>query len=90
MAVTANTNETYDVSTIREDLQDALISISPTETPFMSAVGRRNVSNTYFEWPVIELAAASASNVVASTAIFFPFRSFFFSAISKTKRKTRW
>ena len=64
MAVTANTNETYDVSTIREDLQDALISISPTETPFMSSIGRRNVSNTYFEWPVIELAAASASNVV--------------------------
>ena len=64
MAVTANTNETYDVSTIREDLQDALISISPTETPFMSAIGRRNVSNTYFEWPVIELAAASSSNVV--------------------------
>lgn len=64
MAVTANTNETYDVSVIREDLQDALISISPTETPFMSAIGRRNVSNTYFEWPVIELAAASSSNVV--------------------------
>jgi len=64
MGVTANTNETYDVSTIREDLQDALISISPTETPFMSSVGRRNVANTYFEWPVIELAAASTSNVV--------------------------
>lgn len=64
MGVTANTNETYDVSTIREDLQDALISISPTEAPFMSAVGRRNVTNTYFEWPVIELAAASTSNVV--------------------------
>lgn len=64
MAVTANTNETYDVSTIREDLQDALISISPTETPFLSSIGRRNVSNTYFEWPVIELAAASSSNVV--------------------------
>jgi hypothetical protein len=64
MGVTANTNETYSVSTIREDLQDALISISPTETPFMSSIGRRNVSNTYFEWPVIELAAASASNVV--------------------------
>ena len=64
MGVTANTNETYDVSTIREDLQDALISISPTETPFMSSVGRRNVTNTYFEWPVIELAAASTSNVV--------------------------
>jgi len=64
MGVTANTNETYDVSTIREDLQDALVSISPTETPFMTSVGRRNVTNTYFEWPVIELAAASTSNVV--------------------------
>ena len=65
MAVNANTNETYDVSTIREDLQDALVSISPTETPFMSSIGRRSVSNTYFEWPVIELAAASNSNRVA-------------------------
>ena len=64
MGVTANTNETYDVSAIREDLQDALVSISPTETPFMTSVGRRNVTNTYFEWPVIELAAASTSNVV--------------------------
>ena len=64
MAVNTNANETYDVSTIREDLQDALISISPTDTPAMTAFGRRNVTNTYFEWPVIELAAASASNVV--------------------------
>jgi hypothetical protein len=64
MGVTANTNETYSVSTIREDLQDALISISPTETPFMSSIGRKSVSNTYFEWPVIELAAASTSNRV--------------------------
>ena len=64
MGVTANTNETYSVSTIREDLQDALISISPTETPFMSSIGRKSVSNTYFEWPVVELAAASASNRV--------------------------
>jgi hypothetical protein len=65
MAVNANTNETYDVSTIREDLQDALISISPTETPFMSSVGRRSVSNTYFEWPVVTLTAPSTSNRVA-------------------------
>ena len=64
MGVTANTNETYSVSTIREDLQDALISISPTETPFMSSIGRKSVNNTYFEWPVIELAAASTSNRV--------------------------
>lgn len=64
MGVTANTNETYDVSTIREDLQEAMISISPTDTPVMSAIGRRNVDNTYFEWGVVSLAAASTSNRV--------------------------
>ena len=65
MAVNANTNETYDVSTIKEDLQDALISISPTDTPVMSAIGRKNVDNTYFEWGVVDLADASTSNRVA-------------------------
>lgn len=64
MAVNTNTNETYDVSTIREDLQDALISISPTDTPFMTAIGRKSVDNTYFEWGVVELAAADSANRV--------------------------
>lgn len=64
MAVNANTNETYDVSTIREDLQDALISISPTDTPFMTAIGRKSVDNTYFEWGVVELASADSANRV--------------------------
>lgn len=64
MGVSANTNETYDVSTIREDIQDALISISPTETIFMSTIGTRNVDNTYFEWAEVDLAAADSSNRV--------------------------
>lgn len=64
MAVTANTNETYNVSTIKEDIQAALVSISPTETPFMSAIGTKSVSNTYFEWATVDLAAASSTNRV--------------------------
>lgn len=64
MSASANSNKTYDLTTIREDLQDALISISPTETPVMSAIGRRNVANTYFEWPTVELASPSSSNRV--------------------------
>jgi hypothetical protein len=64
MTANANSNKTYDVTTIREDLQDALISISPTETPVMTAIGRRNVENTYFEWPTVELASPSSSNRV--------------------------
>lgn len=64
MAVNANTNETYDVSTIREDVQDALISISPTETPIMAAIGRKTASNTYFEWAEVDLASVDSSNRV--------------------------
>ena len=68
MAVNANTEKTYDVSTIREDLQDAYVSISPTETPFQMAVGRKSVSNTYFEWPVVDLAAPAANRVLEGEA----------------------
>lgn len=62
MAVTANTNQTYSESIIKEDLSDALTSISPTECPFMASVGTRDINNTYFEWAEIDLAAAVNNN----------------------------
>ena len=69
MAVNANTNQTYNVSTIREDLDAALASISPVETVFMSSIGTRNVDNTYFEWSEVDLAAAAPPRAsVASLA----------------------
>lgn len=68
MAVNASTNQTYQVSTIREDLQDAMISISPMDTPAMTAFGRKSVSNTYFEWPVVDLASPAANRVVEGEA----------------------
>ena len=68
MAVNANTNQTYDVSTIREDLDAALASISPTETIFMSSIGTRNVDNTYFEWSEVDLAAAADNRAVEGDA----------------------
>lgn len=68
MAVNANTNQTYDVSTIREDLDAALSSISPTETIFMSSIGTRNVDNTYFEWSEVDLAAATDNRAVEGDA----------------------
>jgi hypothetical protein len=64
MAVTANTNETYSVSTIREDLSEALASVSPLETVFMSAIGTRSVDNTYFEWSEVDLAAAATNTQI--------------------------
>lgn len=68
MAVTANTNETYDVSTIREDLSEALASLTPLETIFMSTIGTRNVDNTYFEWSEVDLAAAGANRQIEGDA----------------------
>jgi len=68
MAVNANTEKTYDVTTIREDLQDAYVSISPMETPFQAAIGRKTVSNTYFEWPVVDLASPAANRVLEGEA----------------------
>jgi hypothetical protein len=68
MAVNANTNKSYDVKTIREDLQDAMISISPTETPFQSAIGRKSVTNTSFEWSEVDLAAPAANRVLEGEA----------------------
>ena len=65
MAVNSNTQETYDVTTILEDLSEAFNMISPTDTPFVKAVGTRSADNTYFEWTETDLAAVDTSNRVA-------------------------
>ena len=64
MAVTANTNETYDVTTIREGLSEAMASITPTETILMSSIGTRNVDNTFFERSEVDLAATVANRQI--------------------------
>lgn len=64
MPISANANSRYDVTTVREDLQDAYISISSTETPLQAAIGRKSVSNTLFEWPVVSLAAPATNRVL--------------------------
>lgn len=64
MAVSANANKTYDLTTMREDLQAGYTSITPTDTPFQSMIGTRDVHNTYLEWSVVELAAVDAANRV--------------------------
>lgn len=65
MAQNTNTVETYDVTTIREDISDLLKSVSPTETPIFSMCKQRKAGNTYVEFAEIDLAAASSSNQVA-------------------------
>lgn len=62
MAVPANTAQTYQSKLIREDLARVVEMIAPTETPFMTAVGKGEASNTYHEWSTVDLAAASDTN----------------------------
>jgi hypothetical protein len=61
MTIVANTFTTYSAKGIREDLSNLITNISPEETPFMSNIGRENVTNTLFEYQTDALAAAAAN-----------------------------
>jgi hypothetical protein len=65
--VNAAALETYDDTTIREDLSDAENMISPSETPFISSIAGTGEAATAvkIEWPLLELAAVDSSNRVA-------------------------
>ena len=54
---------TYDRVGIREDLTDAIYNISPTDTPFVSSIGKTKATQTKHEWQTDSLAAASDSKV---------------------------
>ena len=65
MAQPSNLFDRYDgTKAVREDLANIIYNISPEDTPFMSSVGRENVSNTYFEWQTDSLAAVDTANAV--------------------------
>lgn len=53
---------TYDVTTNREDLADAVYRISPVDTPFMTAVPRAKASAVLHEWSLDEIDSTNTSN----------------------------
>ena len=60
---------TYDgPNSIREDLSNIIYDISPTDTPFMSNIGRDSADNTYFEWQTDVLASADTTNAAIEGA----------------------
>ncbi len=61
MAQLSNTFETYDAVGNREDLQNVIYNISPTDTPFMSSIGTGTATFTKHEWQTDALAAAAAN-----------------------------
>lgn len=47
---------------IKEDLSSIAELIAPTETPFITAIGKGTASSTFSEWVTVDLAAASDTN----------------------------
>ena len=61
MAQLTNTFETYDAVGNREDLQNIIYNITPTETPFMSSIGTGTCTFTKHEWQTDSLASPAAN-----------------------------
>ena len=61
MAQLTNTFETYDAVGNREDLQNIIYNITPTDTPFMSSIGTGTATFTKHEWQTDSLASAASN-----------------------------
>lgn len=53
---------TYDVTTNKEGLTDAVYRISPVDTPFMSAVPRSKATSVLHEWSLDTIDATNTTN----------------------------
>ncbi len=62
------TYQTYTAIGMREDLSDVIYSISPTDVPFMSSIGKTKATAVLHEWQTDSLAAASLSNYAVEGA----------------------
>lgn len=61
MSLPTNTYSSYDVQGNREDLEDVIYNISPTDTPFLSKAARTKATGVFHEWQTDVLAAAAAN-----------------------------
>ena len=62
------TYQTYTAIGQREDLANVIYNISPTDTPFMTSVGKTSATAVYHEWQKDSLAAVNTSNAVVEGA----------------------
>lgn len=62
------TYQTYTAIGQREDLSDVIYNISPTDTPFMSSIGKTKATAVYHEWQTDSLAASVLTNYAVEGA----------------------
>ena len=63
---------TYDTIGIREDLSDIIYNISPTDTPFMSGIGKTKATSTHYQWQTDTLGAVAANAQAEGASISYP------------------
>lgn len=56
--------KTYDLVGKKEDVEDIIYDISPTDTPFLSSIGTSKAKATVHQWQQDELASPAANAVV--------------------------
>ena len=62
------TYQTFQSIGNREDLSDVIYSISPTDTPIMSSIGKTKATAVYHEWQTDSLAAHTTANALVEGA----------------------
>jgi hypothetical protein len=56
--------QTYETVGIKEDISDVISNISPTKTPFQTAIGNEKITNTLFQWQTDALRAVQSAPVL--------------------------
>lgn len=64
MTVPSNTQVSYSTVGNREDLEDRIFMVSPTDTPFISSVDAVDANQPLHEWQIDALASADSTNAV--------------------------
>lgn len=62
MAQFTGTYDAYDARGLREDLTDDIFRVTPSDTPFVSAIGRTTAKAVFHEWQTHSLAAVDTAN----------------------------
>lgn len=60
----SGTLQSYDVVGKKEDVEDIIYDISPTDTPFLSSIGSSKATATLHQWQQDKLAAVAANAAV--------------------------
>jgi hypothetical protein len=56
--------QTYEQVGIKEDISDIISNIAPTDTPFLSSIGKEKVTNTLFQWQTDTLRSVQSAPVL--------------------------